>query len=344
MNAKLFAFVRAAAYVVLALVLCGGLFGLAGYSPWAMFAAIVEGAVLSQHGFVHTLRWAMPLFITALGVLIAFRCGYFNIGAQGQFYCGSIAAAFVADALHGAPALAVIPLALLAGIAGGALWALWPGLLRARYGTDEVITTLMGNFIAALALSYVASGPLKDASGTGEVAAGRPVEAAFRISTSSGVSFTLLAIVAVTGVVVWFLVERTAFGVLGSLAGRNPVMVVWQGANSSRIALAAFFFSGMLAGLAGGLELLGPSGRLLSSFAPSLGFSAILIALVSMLSVPAAAIVALFFGGLAAASLYLPVIAGLPAAAIDIINAAITLLITARAWPRIVRRAPGAGT
>jgi len=338
MNSKLFAFVRALAYVVLALVLCSGIFACAGYAPGAMFAAIADGALLSPHGAVHTLRWAMPLFVTALGVLIAFRCGYFNIGAQGQFYCGSIAAAFTADALHAAPAWLVIPLALLAGIAGGALWALWPGVLRARWGTDEVITTLMGNFIAALALSYAASGPLKDASGTGEVAAGRPIAAAFRISTSSGVSWTMIAIVAVAGVLAWLLVERTAFGVLGSLAGRNPVMVVWQGARSGRIALAAFLFSGALAGLAGALELLGPSGRLLSSFAPTLGFSAILIALVAGLAVPAAALVALFFGGLAAASLYLPVIAGLPAAAIDIINAAITLFITARAWPRAVRR------
>jgi len=114
-------------------------------------------------------------------------------------------------------------------------------------------------------------------------------------------------------------------------------MVVWQGARSSRIGLAAFLFSGGLAGLAGALEVLGPSGRLLGGFAPTLGFSAILIALVAGLSVPATAIVSIFFGGLAAASLYLPVIAGYPAAAIDIINAAITLLITARAWPNLLR-------
>ena len=140
----------------------------------------------------------------------------------------------------------------------------------------------------------------------------------------------------VVGLLMWLLVDRTAFGVLGSLAGRNPVMVVWQGARSGRIAIGAFLFSGSLAGLAGALELLGPSGRLLSGFAPTLGFGSILIALVAGLSVSAAAVASIFFGGLAAASLYLPVIAGFPAAAIDIINAAITLLITARAWPSIL--------
>jgi simple sugar transport system permease protein len=336
-NARAFAVGRALAFVAVALLACAVVFQLAGYPSAGMFAAIVEGAFIAPHAFVHTLRWAMPLFVTALGVLVAFRCGYFNIGAQGQFYCGAIAAAFVADALGAGPPLLVIPLVMIAGVAGGALWALWPGLLRVRSGTDEVITTLMGNFIAALMLLYVASGPLKDPSGSGEVAAARPVAAALRISTSSGVSFTLIAIVAIVGVLMWLVVERTAFGVLGSLAGRNPVMVVWQGARSSRIGLAAFLFSGGLAGLAGALELLGPSGRLLGGFAPTLGFSAILIALVAGLSVPATAIVSIFFGGLAAASLYLPVIAGYPAAAIDIINAAITLLITARAWPNLWR-------
>jgi simple sugar transport system permease protein len=335
---KLAAALRALAFVALALLLCAAAFQIAGYPSAGLFGAIVEGSVLAPHAVVHTVRWAMPLFVTALGVLVAFRCGYFNIGAQGQFYCGAIAAAFVADAFGGGPPVVVIPLVVVAGIAGGALWALWPGVLRVRFGTDEVITTLMGNFIAALLLSYVASGPLKDASGSGQVAAARPVAEALRISTSTGVSFGLLAIAAAAGAVMWFVLERTAFGVLGSLAGRNPVMVVWQGARSSRIALAAFVMSGGLAGLAGAMELLGPSGRLLSGFAPTVGFSGILIALVAGLAVPVAAVVALFFGGLAAASLYLPVIAGYPAAAIDIINASITLLITARAWPAFARR------
>jgi simple sugar transport system permease protein len=332
-TARLGAAGKALAYVALALILCGAIFTLAGYSALDLFANIVQGAILAPHAFVHTLRWTLPLFVTALGVVITFRCGYFNIGAQGQFYAGGIAAGFAVDALRGAPPALGITLTIAAGIGGGAAWALVPGLLRVRSGTDEVITTLMGNFIAALALAYVTSGPLKDDSGSGQVAAGRPVTAALRIASSSGVSPTLGAIVVAAGLLIWLLVDRTAFGVLGSLAGRNPVMVVWQGARSAQIAIAAFALSGGLAGLAGALELLGPSGRLVSGSAPTLGFGAVLIALVCGLSVPAAAIVSLFFGGLAAASLYLPVIAGLPSAAINIINAAITLVITSRAWP-----------
>lgn len=334
MTSRLVFVVRALAYVFLALLLCGIIFEFAGFSAPLMFQSIADGAFLSPNAWLKSLRWGMPLFITAVGVVISFRCGYFNVGAQGQFYLGAIGATFTADAFAGGPAVLVIPLTFAVGIACGALWALWPGILRVKSGTDEVITTLMGNFIAGLLLIYVAGGPLKDPSGTGQVMASRPIDPAFRISTSAGVSPTIIAIVVVVAIGMWILVNRTSFGVLSSLAGRNPIMIVWQGAKLSRLGLAGFVLSGALAGLAGTMEVLGPNGRLVSGFLPTHGFTAILIALVANLSVAATAIVALFFGGLAAAALYLPVLAGLPAAAIDIINAAIALFITARAWPK----------
>lgn len=345
MTRSLLAIVRALAFVLVALVLCGIVFEFAGYSAVEMFESIAEGAFLSGQALMNTLRWTLPLFLSAAGVLVSFRCGYFNIGAQGQFYMGAIAAAAVADRLNGLPAWIMIPLMVLAGLVGGGVWALWPGLLRVRSGTDEVITTLMGNFIANLFLIYVTAGPLKDPSGSGEMTASRPIAAAYRLSDSTGVSAPIIAIVVVVGILTWILVNRTAFGVIGGLAGRNPVMVTWQGARMARVGVAAFVYSGALAGLAGALELLGPAGRLLSGFSPSHGFTAVLIALVAGLSATAVGVVALFFGGLAAASLYLPVIAGLPAAAIDMINAAVALFITARSWPKLgllfhFRRAP----
>jgi simple sugar transport system permease protein len=215
-------------------------------------------------------------------------------------------------------------------MAGGALWALWPGIMRLRWGTDEVITTLMGNFIAALLLVYVTAGPLKDPSGSGQQASSKPLNAAYRISNSLGISPTILIITAAVGVLMWLLINRTAFGIVGGLAGRNPVMVRWQGAKVWRLGLASFVISGALAGLAGTVEVFGPNGRLIGGFLPTHGFTAILIALVANLSIIGTAVGALFFGGLASAALYLPVMAGLPSAAIDIINAAIALFITAK--------------
>lgn len=330
MRAQVAAVVRALVFIVIALVVCGVIFEFAGYSAPEMFRSIIDGAFLRPGGLQQSLRWALPLFITAAGVGLSFRCGFFNIGAQGQFYVGAICATVVATLLNGAPALVLVPLSFLAGLAGGALWALWPGLLRLNSGTDEVITTLMGNFIAGLLLVYVTTGPLKDPSGSGQQSSSRPLAAAYRISTTSGISPTIIVIAALVALGMWLLVNRTAFGVLAGLAGRNPVMVRWQGAKVWRLGLSSFLISGALAGLAGTIEVFGPNGRLVGGFLPTHGFTAVLIALVAGFSVGGQVVAALFFGGLASAALYLPIMAGLPAAAIDIVNAAIALFITAR--------------
>ncbi|KSV64845.1 ABC transporter [Sinorhizobium sp. Sb3] len=330
MKDSLITVVRSLIFVIFALILCALVFQLAGYNAPVTLWAVLDGAFLRSGAIEQCLRWALPLFITAVGVGISFRAGFFNIGAQGQFYVGAICAAFAAEAVKGGPAFLVIPTLLLAGMLGGALWALWPGLLRLRSGTDEVITTLMGNFMAGLLLVYVTSGPLKDPSGSGQQASSRPLDAAYRISDSLGLSPAIIAIAVVVGILMWLLVNRTSFGVLASLAGRNGTMVEWQGARLWKLGLSSFLISGALAGLAGTIEFMGPNGRIASGFLPAHGFTAILIALVANLSVLGTAVAAVFFGGLASAALYLPIMAGLPSAAIDIVNAAIALFITAR--------------
>ena len=188
----------------------------------------------------------------------------------------------------------------------------------------------MGNFIAGLLLIYVTSGPLKDPSGSGQQASSRPLAAMYRISDSYGISSTIIIIAAVVAVVMWVLVNRTSFGLLASLAGRNPTMVRFQGAKLWKLGLSSFLISGALAGLAGSIELMGPNGRIASGFLPTHGFTAILIALVANMSVLGTVAASCFFGGLASAALFLPILAGLPAAAIDIINASIALFITAK--------------
>jgi ABC-type uncharacterized transport system permease subunit len=342
MRGRLSAVLRAVSFVAIALILCGVIFEASGFSALDMFSAILDGAFLSDGAAAHDLRWACPLFVSAAGVIVAFRCGYFNVGTQGQFYMGAIGAAVAVAWFSGLPPVLVTLSAILFGLVFGALWAFWPGWLRIRSGTDEVITTLMGNFIAGLFLVWLTSGPLKDPAGSGQVTSSPPVPDAIRISTDTGVSGWIIALTLLVGLVTWVLVNRTAFGVLGGLAGRNPVMVTWQGARLSRLGLGAFLYSGATAGLAGAMEVLGPDGRLVSGFSPTHGFTAVLIALVANLSVSAGVIVALFFGGLASASLYLPVIAGLPSAAIDMVNAAIALFITSRVvparFPRLLRR------
>jgi ABC-type uncharacterized transport system permease subunit len=337
MTTHLAATAKALFFVLLALLLCGVIFEFAGYSAPLLFYTIAEGAFLSSDALMMTLRWALPLAITSVGVLICFRSGYMNIGAQGQFYFGAILAAFAAEYLDGLPAVIVIPGVFLAGVVGGALWSAGPGLLKVRFGTDEVITTLMANFVAALLVVYVTSGPLKDPSGSGQTSASRPVAEAYRISDYSGVSLTIVFIALAVVALSWVLMNRTAIGIMMRVTGRNPTMALWQGARLSRIGMISCLIGGGLAGLSGSIELLGPNGRLVSDFQPGHGFTAVLIALVAGGSVMASAIASVFFGGLAAASLYLPIFAGLPASAINMINGAIAVFITARTLPAGLR-------
>jgi ABC-type uncharacterized transport system permease subunit len=126
MRDRILSIIRSLIFVVFALVLCALVFQLAGYNAALMLGSVADGAFLRPGAIEQSLRWALPLFITAAGVSISFRAGFFNIGAQGQFYVGAIFAAFAAEWLKGGPAFVVIPVCFIAGMTGGALWALWP--------------------------------------------------------------------------------------------------------------------------------------------------------------------------------------------------------------------------
>ena len=319
---------RSVALVITSVLIVSLVLALSGFSVVTVANGIVQGAVTAPGAWQNTIRWATPLFLVAIGAAIALRAGFFNIGGLGQFYVGATAALFVALGLPGLPAIVVVPLACLAAMVAGGLFAFIPGWLRVRFGTGEVITTLMFNFIGALWLQLVTAVLLKDPSGSGQQTATRPVEAAYRISTTQGVSPWIFGAVIGAGVLIWLLLERTPFGITGAIAGRNPVMARWQGLRLERVGLMAFVLSGALAGLAGSIEVFGPQGRLASGFSPQLGFTAVLVAIIGGLNVGGIALAALFFGGLQAALLYLPIITPLPPSALDLLRGAIALLIT----------------
>lgn len=319
---------RSIALVLASVLMVSLVLALSGFSVITVANGIVQGAVTAPGAWQNTIRWATPLFLVAIGAAIALRAGFFNIGGLGQFYVGATAALFVALGLPGLPSIVLVPLACLAAMVAGGLFSFIPGWLRVRFGTDEVITTLMFNFIGALWLQLVTAVLLKDPSGSGQQTATRPVEAAYRISTTQGVSPWILGVIIGAGVLIWLLLERTPFGITSAIAGRNPVMARWQGLRLERVGLMAFVLSGALAGLAGGIEVFGPQGRLASGFSPQLGFTAVLVAIIGGLNVGGIALAALFFGGLQAALLYLPIITPLPPSALDLLRGAIALLIT----------------
>ncbi|MEU7749866.1 ABC transporter permease [Nonomuraea sp. NPDC049158] len=330
--------VRPVAVVALSLLLAIGVFGLSGYPVAGIVNGAIEGSVGSAAAWTQTLRWAIPLLIIALGVGITFQAGYFNVGAQGQMYAGAIGALAVGLALRDGPGAIVVPLALATGIALGALWSLVPGFLRTRLGADEVVTSLMMNFIAVLLLEWICVGPLKNRDGSGQAAATDMLPAAFRISDGSGVSPTLLGICAALVAAVVVLHSRTRAGLEIRLVGRNPVMAEWMGIRSSGIGLLVFGLGGATAGLAGAVEVFGPLGSLRAGFSPQMGFMAVIVALVAAFGPVRTVVAALFFGALRAATLYLPVVNDLPLAGLDMLNGMVALWITVSAVPAILAR------
>ncbi|MCY3663917.1 MAG: ABC transporter permease [bacterium] len=326
-----------ASFLITALIL-----RVSGYSVGDVFSGIIQGAITATGASTSSIRWAIPLLLIALGVVIGFRAGFFNIGGQGQFYMGACSALAISLGWREGPAGLVILCGTLAAMLAGVLWSLFPGWLRVRFGTDEVLTTLMMSFIGALVLQYLTAGPMRNPQGTGQTAASERIPEAFRLTGGSGVSLTVLLLVAGVTVLVWLVLERTRFGLTMTLVGRNATMARWQGINVRRVGLGAFALSGALAGLAGAVELYGPAARLVTGFSPEVGFTAVVVALVGLLNVWGTVVAAIFFGGLQAAILFLPIVTDLPPPALVLLHGMVAFLVTIKF--RAVRRRRAAQT
>ncbi len=158
---------RTVAIILGTFLFAGVLFQLTGYELTDIFSGVLQGAVTAPGAMTSTLRWTIPLVLLGLSVIVSFRAGFFNIGAQGQFYVGALAGLAVCLAIPDGPPALIIPLTMVAATASGMVWSLIPGFLRVRFRTEEVLTTLMLNFIAALLLQSLTGGPFRDASGSG---------------------------------------------------------------------------------------------------------------------------------------------------------------------------------
>lgn len=285
-----------------ALALSALLVAAAGRDPASALRALAEGAFGSTYGLSNVGTKACPLLLAGLGVLVAFRAGFWNIGAEGQLACGAIVAGWLGT-MHGIPALLHVPLALAGAFAAGSGWCLMAAALRVRRGALEVISTIMLNFLALFLLSWLVHGPLMQESGAQPI--GDPVAASAALPRLLGRGHTLHAgfLLALAAVAVGHLVmARTAWGFRVRMVGGNPEAARWAGIRPDRTVLSAAAVSGGLAGLAGACEVLGVLGRLFDRVSPGYGFTAIAVALLARLSPLALIPAALFFGALEAGS------------------------------------------
>jgi simple sugar transport system permease protein len=310
--------------IALALLLGALLLLALGHSPLAVYGAMAQGAFGARDGLAETLVKTIPLLLAALGVSIAFRMLLWNIGAEGQLYLGAIAATGTAlYLLPGAPAPLMIPALLTAGFIGGALWGLIPGLLRATLNVNEIITSLMLNYIAILLSEYLVHGPWKNPQGFGFPGTAPLPEAAWlpRLGATRvhlGLLFGVLA-----AALLFVILRRTWWGYEIRVIGENPHAARYAGINITRNILLVMALSGGLAGIAGMSEITGIAHQLQRNLSPGYGYTAIIVAWLAKLNPWAIVLVAFLFAGLLVGGDQLQISMGLPAAIAPMLQGAI---------------------
>jgi ABC-type uncharacterized transport system permease subunit len=267
--------------VALALLVGAVIILLMGESPVAAYRAILYGAFGNINNLSETVVKAAPLVLAGAGLAIAYRANMWNIGAEGQIYVGGMAAICVGLYLGDLPAVIVLPLAALAGFIGGALWAGIAGILKVRLGIDEVINTIMLNYIAALGVNWLIHGPLKDPAAGFPRTAMIPINAQLPILIPRTRLHLGVVMAIVLAVLLQWILWRTSLGYRIRAVGQNKTAARYGGINVGRTMMIAMLISGGMAGLAGMNQTNGLHFRMLQDISGGIGFTAIAVALLA---------------------------------------------------------------
>jgi len=344
-----------------------------GSNPLEAYAALFSGAFGSLNAIATTLTRLTPLVFTGLAVAYGYRSGFFNVGAEGQLFMGGLAATWVAVTFTELPGILLIPLSMLAAAAAGSMLALIPGYLKASRGFNEVLTTLLINYIAiqyfewTLRIDHPTKGVdqtwtpvnwfgIKDASQpypkSAEIAAaaelpslGSLLNSQFMlgifghsqsyldfISSPALNRITLGIILAIIAIIIMFVITfKTTTGFRARAVGVNPNAARYMGIDVKKTIITTALISGSLAGLAGGVEVLGSSHRVIERFLVDAGFTGIPVALIGQLHPFGVGLGALFFGALRAGANKMQIISAVPIAVVNVIQAMAILFAIAGA-------------
>jgi ABC-type uncharacterized transport system permease subunit len=322
--------------IVTALIVGAIVIFVAGGNPLLAYYGLFVGAFGSANALSETAVWATPYIFAGLAVAFAFKGGLFNIGAEGQLALGSLAAAWIGYALPGLLGVSIPPvlhvlLALAFGMLFGGIWAAIPGALKAYTGAHEVINTIMMNYIALNLVSFLLNGPMKDpnplvlTAQTPVIAASAripPILAGYRVHWG----FVLALF---SAWVVWWLLSKTILGFEIRTVGSNPDAAKYAGMNVKRLIILTMAISGMLAGLAGAVEVVGLNYRQELGFSIGYGFDAIAIALLGKTNPFGVVLAAILFGGLRNGASYMQFLSQVPADVISMIQGLILLFVAA---------------
>ena len=320
----------AVAPLLLALVAAGIVLALAGHNPFEVYRLLAVESFGGTKRIAATLASATPLILTGLATAVAFRAGAFNVGVEGCVYIGGLAAATVGFTFIDLPAVLLVPLCLAAALLAGSLWMLVPGVLKARLDVDEVVTTLMLNFIAISFTAYLVNGPLL-APGSANSATPMVVEAARlpRLMPPSSLNIGFV-IAMVLLVLYWLWGNRTALGFETRIAGMNARFATASGIDVPMLIVKMMLLSGAIGGLAGGIHALGSVGRFVSGFSPGYGFTGIAVALLGRGSAVGIFLAAILFGALATSGATIQLFSDVPIEIVNILQGMVMIFAVAK--------------
>ena len=265
----------------LALLLGALLMQLTGFHPMEGYAALWQGAVGTKRAIGNTLARAVTLSMTGLAMAVAAQAGIFNVGGEGQLYLGAMAAALVGSVLKGFSASIAVPLAFLAAMLAGGLYALLPAWLKVRLHVNEVITTIMLNSVAIFFCSYLANGPFRTAD-KGIAAGTEAIDSAFvfpRLIPLSGLTPSIF-IAAVIALCCYYVMKRSVAGYEMKITGQNPRFARYMGMPADKLMIGAMVVSGAICGIVGLFEVYGLHKRFIPSLSNEFYFDGMLVAMI----------------------------------------------------------------
>lgn len=315
----------------------------AGADPRRALVEMASGSFGSWAAIQGTLLKAVPLMLCALGLAPAYRMNLWNIGAEGQLHVGAAAAAWFALARPGAPAWEVLPAMMLLAMLGGGMWCLVAGALKAYLSVNEIIVTLMLNYVAILGVEFLIYGPWKDPR-----TFGFPLTPVFgdgaALPVIPGTRLHLgLAVALAAAAILHLVIRQTRFGFELRVMGRNLRAARYSGMNIRRAALAVMLLSGAMAGLAGMVEIAGLHHRLQPGFSPGYGFTAIIVAWLAGLHPLAIPPVAVLFGGLLTGGDLIQITLKLPLSLVNVLQGLVLFFVLAGEFLRNFRLRPVRG-
>ncbi len=312
--------------VILALLFCAVFLALTGRHPIELYAAMVSGALGSVYGLSETTVKAIPLMLCGLGIAVAFRMQLWNIGAEGQLYLGAFAATWLPLTFPELPAFIMLPAMVVLGAAAGALWALGPAYLRVKWRVNEIITTLMLNYVGILLVNYFVYGPWRDPKGFNfPLTAQFPPAAMLPTFGDSRIHVGLLLALAL--VVLFIVIFRNSrWGYEIKVIGASERAARYAGMDIKRNMFLVMALSGAICGLAGMTEVSGIVGRLQPNLSPGYGYTAIIVAWLARLNPIAIVLVAGMFGVLQVGG-YIVQTFGVPASVAAMIQGAILFFV-----------------